>query len=99
MLNLSLNELKLLAKRLVAKLHNQALEATKACLKKDYETLTESESVASATPLSAALLNKIPLSKNSFDDERLKKDFINLKHRFSKPQIKDQEKCLCHKKL
>ena len=95
MLNLSLNELKLLAKRLVAKLHNQALEATKACLKKDYETLTESESVASATPLSAALLNKIPLSKNSFDDERLKKirkDFINLKHRFSKPEIKEIRK-------
>ena len=42
--------------------------------------------------MSAALLNKIPLSKNSFDDERLKKDFINLKHRFSKPQIKEIRK-------
>ena len=48
-------------------------------------TLSESESVKSATSL----------SKNSFDDERLKKirkDFINLKHRFSKPEIKEIRK-------
>ena len=44
--------------------------------------LSESESVESSTPL----------SKNSFDDERLKnirQDFNELRDRFSKPQIKE----------
>ena len=49
--------------------------------------LSESESVESATSL----------SKNSFDDERLKKirkDFNELRDRFSKPQIKETRKNL-----
>ena len=41
----------------------EALKATKACLKKLLRALSEPESVESATRL----------SKNSFDDERLKK--------------------------
>ena len=47
--------------------------------------LSESESVESSTPL----------SKNSFDDERLKnirQDFNELRDRFSKPQIKEIRK-------
>ena len=50
--------------------------------------LSESESVESSTPL----------SKNSFDDERLKnirQDFNELRDRFSKPQIKEIRKNLC----
>ena len=49
--------------------------------------LSESESAESATSL----------SKNSFDDERLtkiRKDFNELRDRFSKPQIKEIRKYL-----
>ena len=76
MLNLSLNELKLFAK----------LTDIKGCKSMSKErllsALSESESVESSTPL----------SKNSFDDERLKnirQDFNELRDRFSKPQIKE----------
>ena len=50
-----------------------------------WSALSESESVESSTPL----------SKNSFDDERLKnirQDFNELRDRFSKPQIKEIRK-------
>ena len=55
--------------------------------KKLLSALSESESAESATSL----------SKNSFDDERLtkiRKDFNELRDRFSKPQIKEIRKYL-----
>ena len=57
------------------------------CKEKLLSTLSESESVESATPL----------SRNSFDGERLKKirkDFNELRDKFSKPQMKEIRKNL-----
>ena len=57
------------------------------CKEKLLSTLNESESVESATPL----------SRNSFDGERLKKirkDFNELRDKFSKPQMKEIRKNL-----
>ena len=72
MLNLSLNELTLVTKV-------RGIKGYKSMSKEILlSALSESESVGSATPL----------SKNSFDDGRLKKirkDFNNLRDRFSKP--------------
>ena len=74
--NLSLNELKLVAK-------SRGIKGYKRLSKeKLVSTPNESESVESATAL----------SKKSFDDERLKKirkDFNELRDRFSKSQIKE----------
>ena len=81
MLNLSLNELKLVAK-------SRGIKGYKSMSKqKPLSALSESESVESTTPL----------SKNSFDDERLKKirKYLNeLRDRFPKPQIKEIRKSL-----
>ena len=80
MINLSLNELKLVAK-------SRSIKDYKSMSKEELlSTLSKSESVESATLL----------GKNSFDDERLKKirkDLINeLRDRFSKLQIKEIRK-------
>ena len=80
MINLSLNELKLVAK-------SRGIKDYKSMSKEELlSTLSKSESVESATLL----------GKNSFDDERLKKirkDLINeLRDRFSKLQIKEIRK-------
>ena len=82
MINLSLNELKLVAK-------SRGIKDYKSMSKEELlSTLSKSESVESATLL----------GKNSFDDERLKKirkDLINeLRDRFSKLQIKEIRKNL-----
>ena len=82
MINLSLNELKLVAK-------SRGIKDYKSMSKEELlTTLSKSESVESATLL----------GKNSFDDERLKKirkDLINeLRDRFSKLQIKEIRKNL-----
>ena len=82
MINLSLNELKLVAK-------SRSIKDYKSMSKEELlSTLSKSESVESATLL----------GKNSFDDERLKKirkDLINeLRDRFSKLQIKEIRKNL-----
>ena len=70
MINLSLNKLKLVAK-------SRDIKDYKSMSKEELlSTLSESESVESATSL----------GKNSFDDERLKKitkDFNELRDRFS----------------
>ena len=75
MLNLLLNELKLVAKK-------RGIKGYKGISKeKLLRTLSESESVQSTTLL----------SKSSFNDKRLKKireDFNELRDRFSKPQVK-----------
>ena len=72
MLNLSLNELTLVTKV-------RGIKGYKSMSKEILlSALSESESVRSATPL----------IKNSFDDERLKKirkDFNELRDRFSNP--------------
>ena len=71
-----MNELELVAK-------SRGIKGYKRLSKeKLVSTPTESESVESVTPL----------SKKSFDDERLKKirkDFNELRDRFSKSQIKE----------
>ena len=82
MINLSLNELKLVAK-------SRGIKDYKSMSKEELlSTLSKSESVESATLL----------GKNSFDDEKLKKirkDLINeLRDRFSKLQIKEIRKNL-----
>ena len=82
MINLSLNELKLVAK-------SRSIKDYKSMSKEELlSTLSKSESVESATLL----------GKNSFDDEKLKKirkDLINeLRDRFSKLQIKEIRKNL-----
>ena len=82
MINLSLNELKLVAK-------SRGIKDYKSMSKEELlSTLSKSESVQSATLL----------GKNSFDDEKLKKirkDLINeLRDRFSKLQIKEIRKNL-----
>ena len=72
MLNLSLNELTLVTK--VRGIKGYKIMSKEILL----SALSESESVGSATPL----------IKNSFDDERLKKirkDFNELRDRFSNP--------------
>ena len=81
MVDLSLNELKQVAK-------SRGIKGYKSMSnKKLLSALSESESAESATSL----------SKNSFDDERLtkiRKDFNELRDRFSKPQIKEIRKNL-----
>ena len=76
-----MNELELVAK-------SRGIKGYKRLSKeKLVSTPTESESVESVTPL----------SKKSFDDERLKKirkDFNELRDRFSKSQIKEIRKNL-----
>ena len=76
MLNLSLNELKLVARIRCIKCYKSMSK------ERLLSALSESESVE---------------SKNSFDDKRLKKirkDFNELRDRFSKPQIKEIEENL-----
>ena len=75
-LNLSLNELKIVSKSRGSKGHKSISK------ERLLSALSESESVE---------------SKNSFDDKRLKKirkDFNELRDRFSKPQIKEIEENL-----
>ena len=81
MVNLLLNELKLIAKSRSIKDYQSMSKERLLSL------LSESESVESATPL----------SKNSFDDERLikiTKDLNDLRDRLSRTQIKEIRKNL-----
>ena len=81
MLNPSLNKLKLVAKSRGVKGYKSMSKEKTLC------GLSKSESVESANSL----------SKNSFDDQRLKKireDFNELRERFLKPQIREIRKIL-----